>query len=122
MKKLIPFLELASQHHQMSGELKEKFAEILDLGIFSAGEEVLLFEENIRELLDLPSAIACSNGTDALELALKALGVDKGDEVIVPALTWISTAEAVVNVGATPVFCDVDSDGLIAVSEAEKCL
>lgn len=122
MKKLIPFLELASQHQQISGELKAKFAEILDVGLFSAGEEVVLFEENVRDLLNLPSAIACSNGTDALELALKALGVGKGDEVVVPALTWVSTAEAVVNVGAIPVFCDVDPDGLIAVSKAEKCL
>src|SRR5690606_36947123 len=56
------------------------------------------------------------------ELALKVFGVGRGDEVIVPALTWVSTAEAVVNVGATPVFCDVDPEGLIAVSEAGKCL
>lgn len=122
MKSRIPFLELASLHQSISDELKEKFLEVLSEGIFSAGKEVALFEKNVKELLNLPSAIPCSNGTDALELALKALGIGYGDEVLVPALTWISTAEAVVNVGAKPIFCDVDENGLIAVAEAEKLI
>lgn len=120
MKKWIPFLELASLHESIADELMEKFKEVLKVGIFSAGRDVALLENNIRDMLKLPSAIPCSNGTDALELALKALEIGQGDEVIVPALSWISTAEAVANVGAKPVFCDVDANGLIAVKDAEK--
>src|SRR5690554_5693443 len=120
MKRQIPFLELISMHQELAEELKDKFSEVLAEGVFSAGKEVDALEENISDLLGLPTAIACSNGTDALELGLRVLGIGHGDEVLVPALTWISTAEAVVNVGAQPVFCDVDEEGLIALPEAEK--
>lgn len=109
-------------HQALAQALQDKFSEVLAEGVFSAGKEVDALEKNIGKLLGLPTAIACSNGTDALELALRGLGIGHGDEVIVPALTWASTAEAVVNVGAQPVFCDVDKAGLIAVPEAEKRL
>src|SRR5690606_1529631 len=98
------------------------FAEVLAEGIFSAGREVDTLENAVAEMLDLPSAIACSNGTDALELSLKALGIGYGDEVVVPALTWISTAEAVANVGAKPVFCDVSEDGLMTPETVESVI
>src|SRR5690606_27677080 len=122
MKRQIPFLELKSMHQHLGEELKEKFAEVLAEGIFSAGREVDTLENRVAEMLGLPNAIACSNGTDALELSLKALGIGYGDEVIVPALTWISTAEAVANVGAKPVFCDVNEEGLITPETAEKVI
>lgn len=122
MKKWLPFLELGPLHQQISNELEKKFKEVLRAGIFSAGKEVALLEKNTGKLLKVPYAIPCSNGTDALELALAALGIGYGDEIIVPALTWISTAEAVVNMGAKPVFCDVDQWGLLDVSEAEKLI
>lgn len=109
-------------HRELAEELKAKFADVLMDGIFSAGREVDELENGICRLLGLTSAIACSNGTDALELALQALGIGQGDEVIIPALTWVSTAEAVVNVGASPVYCDVDEEGLIAIPLIEKCL
>src|SRR5690606_35806485 len=98
MKRQIPFLELKSMHQHLGEELKEKFAEVLAEGVFSAGKEVDALESHVSVMLGLPNAIACSNGTDALELSLKAFGIRHGDEVIVPALTWISTAEAVANV------------------------
>src|SRR5690606_39165202 len=97
-------------------------AEVLAEGVFSAGKEVDGLEENVRKMLGLPHAIACSNGTDALELSLKALGIGYGDEVIVPALTWISTAEAVANVGAKPVFCDVSEEGLMTPDLVESVI
>ena len=122
MKKPIPFLELATQHAQLADELTIKFRHLLKKGIFSAGEEVDGFERNVQNLLKLPSAIACSNGTDALGLALRALEIGEGDEVIVPDFTWVSTAEAVVNVGAKPVFCDVKEDGLISFGHLEKLI
>src|SRR5690606_8680414 len=122
MKRPIPFLELRSMHQVLAQALQDKFSDVLAEGVFSAGKEVDALENNICDLLCLPTAIACSNGTDALELALRGMGIGGGDEVIVPALTWVSTAEAVVNVGAQPVFCDVDKAGLIAVPEAEPVI
>src|SRR5690554_4527189 len=122
MKPQIPFLELKSMHQHLGEELKEKFAEVLAEGVFSAGKEVDALENGIAEMLGLSSAIVCSNGTDALELSLKALGIGYEDEVIVPALTWISTAEAVANVGAKPVFCDVNEEGLITPETVESVI
>lgn len=109
-------------HQHLGEELKEKFAEVLAEGVFSAGKEVDALENAVAEMLGLPNAIACSNGTDALELSLKALGIGYGDEVIVPALTWISTAEAVANVGAKPVFCDVNKEGLMTPETVESVI
>lgn len=105
----------------MKEALKAKFSEVLDAGIFSGGKEVELIESSISKILKSPFSIPCANGTDALELALRALGIGPGDEVIVPAMTWVSTAEAVVLVGAKPVFVDTDEDGLIA-SAWEKAI
>src|SRR5690606_15823549 len=121
MKRQIPFLELKSMHQHLAGELQVKFAEVLAEGVFSAGKEVDELESRVADMFGLHRAIACSNGTDALELSLKALEIGHDDEVIVPALTWISTAEAVANVGATPVFSDVNEEGLMT-SETVKPL
>jgi dTDP-4-amino-4,6-dideoxygalactose transaminase len=122
MKRSIPFLELATLHQSILGDLQDKIVEVIREGVFSAGKEVLLFEHNIKKYLDVPCAVSCSNGTDALEMALQALDIGRGDEVILPALTWVSTAEAVVNIGARPVFCEVDQDGLLDLSKAEPLI
>ena len=71
------------------------------------------FEKNFAKFLNVKYVIGCGNGTDALELALRSLEIGKNDEVIVPALTWISTSEAVNNVNANPVFVDVCMDSNI---------
>ncbi|AWW29130.1 DegT/DnrJ/EryC1/StrS family aminotransferase [Echinicola strongylocentroti] len=113
MSRSIPFLELAPMHADLADELKSKFAKLLEKGLFSGGEEVDTLEKTMREYLNVPHAIPCANGTDALELALRALEIGPGDEVIVPALTWVSTAEVVSMVGAKVVFCDVDGHGLM---------
>jgi UDP-2-acetamido-2-deoxy-ribo-hexuluronate aminotransferase len=97
----------------LKNRLKERFSSVLDAGIFSGGKEVKAFEQAVSDFLKSKFSIPCANGTDALELALRALGIGPGDEVIVPAMTWVSTAEAVVMVGATPVFWDTDENGLI---------
>jgi UDP-2-acetamido-2-deoxy-ribo-hexuluronate aminotransferase len=109
----IPFLDLKRMDGCLKERLKAKFSEVLDGGVFSGGEEVQKLERSVSALLGSKSAIACSNGTDALELALRALDICPGDEVIVPAMTWVSTAEAVVMVGAKPVFWDTDEAGLL---------
>lgn len=109
----VPFLDLSRIDSELKEELKQKFAALLDKGVFSGGEEVDLFERSIQNQLKIRNAIACANGTDALELALRALQIGPEDEVIVPALTWVSTAEVVRIVGAKPIFWDTDEKGLL---------
>ncbi|UZD24262.1 DegT/DnrJ/EryC1/StrS family aminotransferase [Algoriphagus halophytocola] len=110
----VSFLDLKRIDEGLKDALKSKFATMLDAGVFSGGEELRLLESHVSRYLGSPYSIACANGTDALELALRALDVGSGDEVIVPALTWVSTAEVVKVVGAKPVFWDTDEDGLLA--------
>ena len=117
----IPFLDLALMDQELKTALERKFSDMLSKGIFSNGEEVVLLGKNLGKYLKTDAAvIPCSNGTDALEISLRALGIGDGDEVIVPALTWVSTAEAVKLVGATPVFIDTDSAGLMDLGLLEN--
>ncbi len=88
----------------------EAVVRVLRSGRITRGEETRLFEEEFARYVGVKHAVAVSNGTVALELALKALGIGVGDEVIVPDLTFIATANAVLNVGAKPVFADVRED------------
>ena len=88
--------------------LAEKLAEVLEGGRFILGPEVEAFEEEFASYLGARYAIGVANGTDAITIALRAMGVGPGDEVICPSFTFYATPEAVVNAGATPVFCDVD--------------
>ena len=117
----IPFLDLSRMEEPLKRRLKDRFSELLDAGVFSGGKEVQVFERTVSEFLKSKSSISCANGTDALELALRALGIGLGDEVIVPAMTWVSTAEAVVMVGAKPIFWDTDQQGLLR-SDWEKAV
>lgn len=113
MQAKIPFLDLSRFPNSLQKKLKEKFSEILEKGVFSGSKEVEILEKNLQEYLKAPFISACSNGTDALEIALRVLRIGPGDEVIVPALSWVSTAEAVVLCGAKPIFVDTNSNGLI---------
>jgi dTDP-4-amino-4,6-dideoxygalactose transaminase len=83
-------------------------AEVLRSGQYILGPEVEAFEAEFADFLGARHCVGVANGTDALTIALRALGIGHGDEVVVPALTFYATAEAVVNAGAVPVFCDVD--------------
>ena len=85
-----------------------RVAEVLDRGTYILGDEVQAFERELASYLGVRHVIGVGNGTDAITIALRALGVRAGDEVVVPSLTFYATAEAVVNAGARPVFCDVD--------------
>lgn len=84
--------------------------EVLRSGQYILGPEVEAFEAEFAAFLGARHCVGVANGTDALTIALRALGIGPGDEVVVPALTFYATAEAVVNAGATPVLCDVDAD------------
>ena len=105
---MIPLVDVKAQYEPFIPELRERFAEVLDSGRFIFGPEVEGFEREAAAYLGVPHAIGVANGTDALVLALEAMGVKRGDEVICPAFTFYATAEAIARVGATPVFADID--------------
>lgn len=104
----IPFFTLDRQHMALKSELENVYAKVVESGQFILGEEVSKFEHNISEFIGVHHAISCGNGTDALELILQGLGIEKGMEVIIPSNTWMSVGEAVVNSGGIPRFVDVE--------------
>jgi len=105
---VIPLVDVKAQYAPHIPELQRRFGEVLDSGRFIFGPEVEAFEQEAAAALGVPHAIGVANGTDALVLALEAMGVGRGDEVICPAFTFYATAEAIARVGATPVFADID--------------
>jgi dTDP-4-amino-4,6-dideoxygalactose transaminase len=108
----IPILDLKRARQRIAAELEERWARILDENSYVLGPEVRELEKSFADFLELPACVAVANGTDALILSLRALGMKPGDEVIVPAFSFFATAEAVLWLGGTPVFADVDSETL----------
>jgi dTDP-4-amino-4,6-dideoxygalactose transaminase len=105
----IPFVDLGWQHGQIAPEIESGFADVMSTGAFVLGPAVEHFESEFAAFCGTRYCVGVANGTDALELALRAAGIDDRDcEVIVPANTFVASAEAVVRAGATPVFVDVD--------------
>ncbi|HAF70304.1 MAG: DegT/DnrJ/EryC1/StrS family aminotransferase [Clostridia bacterium] len=104
----IPILDLTRQYQAIKGEIDRAIQRVVESGRFILGPEVEAFEQEIAAYLGAKHAIGVASGTDALYLALKALGIGPGDGVIVPSFTFFATAGVVVNVGATPIFCDID--------------
>jgi len=105
----VPFVDLKAQHRALRGELERSFAEIMESAHFIGGPKVERFEEEFADFVGARYAIGMSSGTSALELTLRAIGIGAADDVIVPANSFFATAEAVSNVGARPVFADVDA-------------
>jgi len=110
----VPFVDLKRQATELRAEFDAVIASVIDRAAYTMGPELSRFEEEFAALCGCAHAVGVSSGTDAVKLALLAAGVRPGDEVIVPANTFIATAEAVSHVGATPVFVDCrEGDGLI---------
>jgi len=105
---VIPLVDVKAQYAPLIPELKERLGEVIDSGRFIFGPEVEAFESESAEYLGAPHAIGVANGTDALVIALEAMGIGAGDEVICPSFTFYATAEAIARAGATPVFADID--------------
>ncbi|MCX6935602.1 MAG: DegT/DnrJ/EryC1/StrS family aminotransferase [Verrucomicrobia bacterium] len=103
----VPMLDLVKEHAPYRAELQSAFDRVLESGRFVLGPEVEAFEKEIAAWIGVPHAIGVSNGSDALLLALQAVGVGPGDEVICPTYTFFATAGAVARLGATPVFVDI---------------
>ena len=89
-------------------QILERLAEVVERGVYILGPEVKAFEQEFAAYLGVRHVIGVANGTDAITIALKALGVRPDDEVVVPSFTFYASAEAIVTAGARPVFCDVD--------------
>ena len=108
MNEPIPLIDVKAQYAPLIPELEVRFSAVLESGRLIFGPEVEAFEEEAAAFLGVPHAIGVANGTDALVLALEALGIGRGDEVVCPSFTFYATAEAIARVGATPVFADID--------------
>ncbi len=107
-------MDLGRHHRPIEGELQAAFERVLDDNAFVLGREVAQFEQAFAEFCGVRHCVGVGSGTAALTLALLAAGIGAGDEVIVPAHTFIASALAIVHAGATPVFCDVEEEtGLI---------
>lgn len=104
----IPLMNPKAQYAPYIAELEEIAVSIIRSGNFILGEHVKAFEAEAAEFLGVKHAIGVANGTDALTIALRCLGVEAGDEVICPAYTFYATAETIADLGAIPVFADVD--------------
>ncbi len=106
--KNIPFIDLKAQYQALRDPIQNRIQKVLDHGQFIMGPEVEELEKKLAEFTGAKHAIAMSSGTDAAIVALMAWGVGPGDEVIVPAFSFIATAEVVLLVGATPVYVDIN--------------
>ena len=118
---MIKFFDLYNQDKKLHKTIISKIGHLFKKGDFILGKEVDLFEKNFRKFCGAKYAISCANGTDALTLALKCLDLPKNSEVIIPAMTYCSTAFAVINANLKPVLVDTDYQSPnISVTELEK--
>jgi dTDP-4-amino-4,6-dideoxygalactose transaminase len=116
----VPLFDQASSLAPLRPALEERIRAVLDRGVYILGEEVAAFERELAEYLGVRHVVGVGNGTDALTLALRALGVGPGDEVVVPAFTFFASAEAIPPTGARPVFCDIDLETFCVTAETVR--
>jgi dTDP-4-amino-4,6-dideoxygalactose transaminase len=118
----IPYVDLAAQHAPLKAELLSAVAEVIDSGQFVLGPAVAAFEKALAELCQTPHAIGVNSGTDALILALQAMGIGPGDEVITPTNSFVASASAIALVGAWPVLADVGDDYQLSPQALEAAI
>jgi len=106
----IPFVDLGAQRARLGDRIERAIGRVLDHGQFIFGPEVAELESRLQDFCGARHAVSCANGTDALTLALMAAGIGPGDAVYVPSFTFVATAEAPAQLGATPVMVDVRED------------
>ena len=106
----LQMVDLKTQYQRIQSEIQREMQEVLETSMFIGGPKVTAFRENLEAYLGVRHVIPCANGTDALQIAMMALGLQPGDEVIVPAFTYVATAEVIGLLGLKPVMTDVDPD------------
>ena len=126
----VPFVDLEAQYKQIKPEVLRAVEEVIDSRKFVMGDYEREFSKGFSEIQGSKFAVGCSNGTSAITVALRALGIKAGDEVITPVNSFFATPEAIVEVGATPVFVDCEPSGYsidlneleAAINEKTKCI
>lgn len=106
----VPFIDFSQQYEKVKDEIDRGLKSVFQKGNFILGEEEKQFEQDFAKYCDAKYGVGVNSGTDALSLAMAALGIARGDEVILPTFTFIATALCVSYVGATPVFVDIEND------------
>ncbi len=103
-------VDLKSQYFKIKAEVDAGIQEVINNTQFIKGPQIKVFEENLAQYLNVKHVIACANGTDALQIAMMALDLKPGDEIILPVFTYVATAEVIALLGLTPVMIDVEPD------------
>jgi dTDP-3-amino-3,4,6-trideoxy-alpha-D-glucose transaminase len=116
----VPLFDTQTALEPLRSELRDAVTGVLDRGAYVLGPEMEAFEAEFASYIGSDDAIGVANGTEAITIALRALGVGPGDEVVVPSFTFFASAEAIPPTGATPVFCDVDPDTFCVTPETVK--
>jgi dTDP-3-amino-3,4,6-trideoxy-alpha-D-glucose transaminase len=116
----VPLFDTRTPLAPLRAAIDDRLAAVIDSSRFILGPEVEAFEAELAAYLGTRHAVGVANGTDALTLALRALGVGPGDEVVVPSFTFYASAEAIPPTGARPVFCDVDPDTFCVTAETVR--
>ena len=118
----IPFADIKRQYNNIKKEIDSSIFEVLNDTAFIRGKYVERFERNFESMYKVKNCIGVGNGTDAIYLALRALGIGRGDEVITVSNTAVPTVSAIVETGAKPIFCDVEDDYNISVEQIESLI
>ncbi|MGE5355517.1 MAG: DegT/DnrJ/EryC1/StrS family aminotransferase [Deltaproteobacteria bacterium] len=113
-------VDLVSQYQKIKDEINKAVIEVIESSAYINGPKVKEFQKNLENYLGVNHVIPCANGTDALQIALMALDLKQGDEIIVPAFTYVATAEVIALLGLTPVMVDVDPDTFNLTGEIFK--
>src|SRR3954466_15532063 len=116
----VPLFDTKTPLAPLRGRIDDAIAGVLDDGRFILGPNVSAFEDEFAAFCGAGHAVGCANGTDAITLALRALGVGPGDDVVVPSFTFYASAEAIPHTGARPVFCDVDPDTFCVTADTVR--
>ena len=116
----VPLFDTSTPLAALRVELREAIERVLESERYILGPEVSAFEAELAEYCGCEHAVGVANGTDAITIALRAMGVGPGDEVVVPSFTFYATAEAIPPTGATPVFCDIDPDTYCVTAETVR--
>ena len=102
-------VDLKQQYHKIKNEVDKAVLDVLESSVFIGGPQVNSFAKNLSQYLGVKHVIPCANGTDALQIAMMALGLQPGDEVITPSFTYVATTEVIALLKLKPVFVEVDT-------------